>query len=230
MLNLPNNRWQAFSIHLAISAIIFVAILSIIYFIWYPGIFIQAGGWDGIKIIAAVDLVLGPALTLIVYNKAKKSIKFDLSAIAFLQISCLIAGLVVIERERPILQLLVDDSVVLHSKSDLEFLNIDMAMVKELPDNFPKPVYVKLANTREESVAIIVNSLFTKGAPVQHRFELFKPLSVATKEQIDWRLRELKIDHENNCTWMTISSAHFKGTACFHRQHGITDLKTTNND
>ncbi len=230
MLTLPNNRWQAFSIHLTISAILFLIILSIIYFVWYPGIFIQAGGWHGIKIIAAVDLVLGPVLTLIIYNKAKKSIKFDLSIIAALQVGSLIAGLIITERERPVLQLLVDDNVALLSKSDLEFLDIDMAKIKEFPGNHPKPVYVRLANTREQSAIIIVDSLFSKNTPIQHRTELFESLATAPNEQIDWRLKQLKKNDDRNCSWIVISSAHHKGKGCFHRQHGIISLKTEPNN
>ena len=71
------NRWQAFSIHLCISSVIFVTLLFIIVAFWYPGVFIYLGGWLGIKIVAAVDMVLGPLLTLIIFNPAKKKLKID---------------------------------------------------------------------------------------------------------------------------------------------------------
>ncbi len=227
MLKLPNNRWQAFSIHLAISAIIFLAALSVIYFIWYPGAFIQAGGWQGIKIVAAVDLVLGPALTLFVYNKTKKSIKFDLTVIGVLQITCLIAGLMITEGQRPVLQVLVDDKIVLHSKADLEFLEVDNATIDTLAGPYPKALYIKLEETQEASIAMIVNSLFTQNKPVENRFELFEPLSSASNTEIDWRLEQGESDTENNCTWMNIESPHFIGEGCLHRQRGITQLRRT---
>ncbi len=64
---------KASSIHLALSFLIFVVILYFILFEWYPEPFFTAqGGWLGIKIMAFVDLVLGPALTFIVFNHLKK--------------------------------------------------------------------------------------------------------------------------------------------------------------
>ncbi len=226
MLKLPDNRWQAFSIHLGISAMIFLAALSVIYFIWYPGAFIQAGGWQGIKIVAAVDLVLGPALTLLVYNKAKKSIKFDLTVIGALQIACLIAGLLITEGQRPVLQVLVDDKIVLHSKADLEFLEIDKATIDALAGNYPKALYVKLEDTQEASVAMIVNSLFTQNKPVENRFELFEPLSNASNTEIDWRLEQGEKNIKENCFWMTIESPHFTGDGCIQKQRGIVSLRS----
>jgi len=230
MLNLPDNRWQAFSIHLAISALIFLAALSVIHFIWYPGAFIQAGGWQGIKIVAAVDLVLGPALTLLVYNKAKKSIKFDLAVIGLLQISCLTAGLIITEGQRPVLQVLVDDKIVLHSKSDLEFLEVDSETVEALPGPSPKALYVKLADTQEASVAMIVNSLFTHNKPVENRFELFKPLTRASHKEVQWRLQRAEQNIKENCFWMTIQSPHFAGDGCIQKQRGIVALRDSTSE
>jgi hypothetical protein len=51
-----------------------------------------AGGWEGLRIVIAVDLVLGPLLTLVVYKAGKSSLTFDLSCIAIFQIACLGGG------------------------------------------------------------------------------------------------------------------------------------------
>ena len=97
------NRYTAFLYHLGISLVIFAVLGYLIVFHWYPGFFFQTdGGWQGIRLIALVDLVLGPALTLIVYKKGKPGLKFDLSAIAMLQTICLTAGIYVVYGERPL--------------------------------------------------------------------------------------------------------------------------------
>ena len=81
---------QAFLIHFAISVAVFCALVAVMVFSWLPGeLFFMEGGWDGIKIIAPIDLVLGPALTLIFYRPWKKNVRFDMSFIVFLQVAAL---------------------------------------------------------------------------------------------------------------------------------------------
>jgi len=224
-VTLPKSRWHAFLTHFAVSGIIFLTIFAVITLIWYPGVFIEAGGWRGIKLVAAVDLILGPTLTLLVYDRTKKSIKFDLSVIAALQLSCLVAGLIVIERERPLLQVLTDDSVHLLVKSDLESLKINITDVNKFSGSYPKAVYVKLPPNKEQLVAIIVDSLFSKGVPIQGRLDLFETLPGASSEHINWRLELRPHDSEKNCIWLPLKSPHFSGQGCLHLTQGIITLR-----
>ena len=103
------NRFGAFAVHLGISLVIFVILGYLILFHWYPDFFFASdGGWQGIRIVALVDLVLGPTLTLVVYKKGKPSLKFDLTTIAVLQAVCLTAGVYVVYAERPIAMVFSD--------------------------------------------------------------------------------------------------------------------------
>ena len=70
--------------------------------VWYPDdLFWMDGGWQGLQIIAPVDLVLGPALTLIFYRPWKKKLKFDMTAIAAVQIAALSYGVFLAYNQRP---------------------------------------------------------------------------------------------------------------------------------
>lgn len=103
--DLIKSKFKASGIHLLISVVIFFGVLYLILAEWYPGVFFSAeGGWDGIMLMAAVDLVLGPSLTFIIYNhmKARKEIVFDLSLVAVVQISALIWGGLQVYSERPV--------------------------------------------------------------------------------------------------------------------------------
>ena len=54
------SRFKAFSIHFAISFVIFLILLYFILVQWYPQpLFSTDGGWRVIRIIVGVDLVLG---------------------------------------------------------------------------------------------------------------------------------------------------------------------------
>jgi len=110
--DLTKAKLKASAIHLGISAAIFLGILYLILVEWYPGVFFEAeGGWSGIKLMAAVDLVLGPSLTLIIFNhlKSKKEIIFDLSLIAVVQISALTWGGMQVYTERPVALVMWND-------------------------------------------------------------------------------------------------------------------------
>lgn len=97
------NRYKAFAYHLLISLLIFAALAAVIKFFWYPSVLFDIdGGWEGIKLIASVDLIMGPLLTLIVFNPLKKELKRDLFIIALLQFSCIAAGMVAVHHVRPV--------------------------------------------------------------------------------------------------------------------------------
>ena len=100
-MKLPSVK-QAFFIHFGISLIIFIALAAIMRLVWYPGdLFTMDGGVQGLKIIAPIDLVLGPALTLGFYRPWKKSLKFDMAAIACVQIAALGYGVYATYQQRP---------------------------------------------------------------------------------------------------------------------------------
>jgi len=96
------DRVKAALIHLLISVFVFSIFLSLVFFIWYAYPFnITQGVAEIVYMMAGIDIVLGPLLTLIVFNTAKKSLKFDLSVIGFVQIAALIFGGYIIYSERP---------------------------------------------------------------------------------------------------------------------------------
>ena len=103
------KRFGAFGIHLGISALIFIGLAYLVLFQWYPDMFFTTdGGWQGIRIIILVDMVLGPLLTLIVFKPGKPGLKFDLTCIGVFQLVCLAAGTYLVYNERPLAMVYVD--------------------------------------------------------------------------------------------------------------------------
>ena len=146
----PQNRWHAFLAHLLISLIIFVILAAIIIFIWYPGfLFYADGGLEGLKLIAGVDLIIGPILTLMVYNTAKTELGRDLLIIAVIQLGCLTAGLWLVYHERTLAVVYADGSF--HTMSSNSFIangdNIDDTSI--LLQSAPVWVYVDLPVDKE---------------------------------------------------------------------------------
>ncbi len=100
-----SSRIKAGFIHFLASLLIFSLFIFVLLFFWFPEPYFSAtGGWQGLKIVAFIDLILGPLLTLIIFNSSKprKELKADLSIILILQASALIWGINTVYHQRPI--------------------------------------------------------------------------------------------------------------------------------
>jgi hypothetical protein len=96
------TRAQAALIHLGISALVAAAIFALMLFVWYPSpYFAAAGGATLLTLLIGVDVVLGPLLTFVVFDPAKKSLVYDLAAIVMLQVAALVYGIHVMASARP---------------------------------------------------------------------------------------------------------------------------------
>jgi hypothetical protein len=90
------------SIHLAVSVGIAVCVLLLVFIVWYPSPLHNAIGVTQIFLmVLAVDLVIGPLLTFVVFKHGKKTLKFDLTVIALLQLAALLYGLYTVAVGRP---------------------------------------------------------------------------------------------------------------------------------
>lgn len=90
------TRKKAFLTHLAMSVTLVVALVLVFITFLFPfPYFIEDGGWNGIKLIAAIDVVIGPLLTFVVFSPGKRRSKlaFDLTVIGIAQLTALTFGL-----------------------------------------------------------------------------------------------------------------------------------------
>jgi len=232
------NRYSAFLVHLLISLGILAVLLAIIFFVWFPYDFIHAGGLHGLKILTGVDLVLGPLLTLIVFNRAKKSLKLDLSVVAIIQIVCMAIGLFLIYQQRPLVQLLADDSINIISAYDFKQYDTDTSVVKTMSNSYPKYIALDMKTLEKGQVFMdkFVGDIMS-GRPYNQRTEKYIAMSDYSEEQYETRLsyiesilteqqkkqiKELK--QHNNCVWVPATSSHLEGFACINKSDGAVKL------
>ena len=97
------TRWQAAQIHLGISAMIAALVVWIMLYLWYPEPYFRvSGGQTLLLLLIGVDVVIGPLLTLIVFDPRKKQLKLDLAIIAALQLAALAYGAGIMFNARPV--------------------------------------------------------------------------------------------------------------------------------
>ena len=88
-----SKRLKFFLSHLSLSILIALIVMGLVFFVWYPTPLAKAVGVTHIFLmILAIDVIVGPLLGLLVYKESKKSLKFDLTVIIFIQISALLYG------------------------------------------------------------------------------------------------------------------------------------------
>ena len=115
------TRVRAASVHLGISVIVALVSVASMILVWYPPpLFQLLGGFELLLLIVGVDVTLGPLLTFVVFKSGKKGLKFDLSVIAFLQLSALTYGASVVFVARPGYIVFVKDRFEMVRVADIE--------------------------------------------------------------------------------------------------------------
>ncbi|MFZ9040028.1 MAG: hypothetical protein ACO3DT_18465, partial [Gammaproteobacteria bacterium] len=113
------TKLKATAVHLSLSLVVFIYLVYQIYYNWYPQpYFAIDGGWQGIQIIAAVDLVLGPLITFLIFDlgKSRRENLFDLSVILIIQLGALFYGIAQVYNQRPVAVALVSQYMLAGTK------------------------------------------------------------------------------------------------------------------
>jgi len=138
---LLKTKAKATGIHFCLSLVVFFALAYQIFYVWYPPpYFVIDGGWQGIRIVAAIDLVLGPFITFLIFDlsKSRREITLDLLIIATVQIGALIYGVVTTYEQRPVAIVVVDDFAISAVENDYKSqLNSLDELKRYSPQNFP---------------------------------------------------------------------------------------------
>ncbi|MBK79677.1 MAG: hypothetical protein CMQ43_01985 [Gammaproteobacteria bacterium] len=173
------NRFGAFLIHLGISLVIFAVLAYLVLYVWYPDFFFASdGGWQGMRIIVFVDLVLGPTLTLIVFNRKKpaRELQRDLSIVAAIQLTCLAAGTYVVYESRPIALVYVDGNFYGMTESAYQSLGVPVPDLSDIPGPWPKRVAVAMPEDYDEQSRVRTEAL-RRELPLRALVDRYVPLT-----------------------------------------------------
>lgn len=97
-----SSRFRAFYIHLGVSAMVALVMLLLVFGVWYPSPLDEAVGVTSVfMILLAVDVVIGPLLTLLVFRAGKRTLLLDMVVILLLQVSAFAYGAWTVAQGRP---------------------------------------------------------------------------------------------------------------------------------
>ncbi|MEG2750039.1 MAG: TfpX/TfpZ family type IV pilin accessory protein, partial [Acinetobacter sp.] len=143
MIYILSKRQNFFLGHLAISVLITLLVVGLVFFVWYPSPLGTAVGVTQIFLMMlAIDVIIGPVLGLLVYKEGKKTLKMDLSIIMLLQLSALTYGVYSIEQGRPAWLAYNVDRFELVRKNEIIEDNIAKALPQYQTVSWLKPQFV----------------------------------------------------------------------------------------
>jgi len=115
------HKLKASLVHLGLSIVLVGLIIGSILFFFFPRLFIAVSDFKEVaSLIVSIDLILGPLLTFVVFQPKKKSLTFDLSVIATIQLSALTYGAFALFQIHPVYVTFSVDRFTLVTAKDAE--------------------------------------------------------------------------------------------------------------
>lgn len=181
-----NQRVKFFLSHLSISFLIALIAVGVIFFVWYPYPLAQAVGATQLFImLIAIDVIVGPIMTLLIYKKDLKVFKMDLVIIVIIQMAAFLYGFYSIAQGRP--------AWIVFNQNKFELVRVNNQFTdnaKKIPKEFEKvswfgPKYVSVipsSNSKQREDDLFMEAL--GGVSLAQKPERYVPLNtIAQKMQ-----------------------------------------------
>lgn len=197
---LVKNRYQAFAAHLLGSAGVALVSAVLVFAVWYAWPLANAAGVNEIfLLLLAVDVVVGPVITLIVFNLKKKELKRDLFIVLLLQLSALAYGMHTVFIARPVYMVFVVDRFDLVYANDLDddkLAKVTDPAFKTLPLWRPRTVSARQPEDRETRQKLMFDTL-AGGPDLQELPQFYEPYTKAV-QAVQGRIQDMSKLHEFN--------------------------------
>ncbi|GAB6141202.1 hypothetical protein JCM14076_19310 [Methylosoma difficile] len=134
-------RLKAFWLHLLVSALLLSSFAGLVLSVWYapwPLLNLQ-GGTKVLGMMVAVDVILGPSLTLLVFKPEKnpRMLVFDMTVVFALQLAAFGYGAWTLQSERPLFLAFAEDRI--------EIIRAPDADLTKLPNTIKAPGFFQPA-------------------------------------------------------------------------------------
>lgn len=171
-------RFKAAGMHLAISGLVALGAAALVLGVWYPMPYREvSGGRELFTLIVAVDVVLGPLITLAVYSRSKPwpVMRRDFAVIGLLQLAALGYGLYTVSIVRPVYLVHEVDRFRVLRALDLQSKDLSKAPpgLQSLSWTGPRPIGTRRAQSQQEKLESIDRAL--SGEDVGMRPDFWRP-------------------------------------------------------
>ena len=144
------EKWRAFAIHFVVTLILAAGAAAIIFGVWFPDPLDKlVGGAELFVLVVGCDLVLGPLLSLVIFDsrKSRRKLIFDYTVVGIIQLTALVYGVWIVASSRPVYVVFVGDRLEVVAAADIRPSELAAAQ---------DPLYRTVALTGPRLVAIRV--------------------------------------------------------------------------
>lgn len=183
-LRLADSKAVA-AVHLGFSVVAVGLIAFLVFYFWYPYPYRAISNSTTLfLLVVAVDVVCGPLLTLILFDRTKSrmALAIDLCLIAFIQLSALSYGIYSLAQAKPIAIVFEVDRFRIISTAD-----IVVGPYQSLPGwvnpwglDAPRLLGIRRATTLDEKVDSVTTSL--QGIEPSQRPEWWQPYNLSVQQ------------------------------------------------
>src|SRR5690606_24308660 len=152
------ERIRAAGLSLGVSAMVVGSAATAIALLLHTlPLFWASGGIGLIAIVAMVDIVLGPLLVLLIYDRRKKELRRDLLLIICIQLAAIAYGIHASVLARPVLMTFVVDRFELVSAAEVDAEELDRTpkQFRKLSWGGPVLAAARMPESREERERIL---------------------------------------------------------------------------
>ena len=172
------GRLRASGIHLGISLCIAALAAVVVFGLWYPYPYREiSGGRSLFMLVVSVDVVMGPLITLIIFNRAKprRELMMDFTLVGLLQLAALSYGLWTVFVARPV-HLVFEYSRM----SVVHAIDVDPSLLAKAPAALQKlpmtgPTLIALRPFKSPAESFDATMAAVAGAPLSARSDLWQP-------------------------------------------------------
>ncbi|HWK48685.1 MAG TPA: TfpX/TfpZ family type IV pilin accessory protein [Steroidobacter sp.] len=188
------EKFRAMLLHFLVTLAIAALAAAVIFLVWFPDPFqVLQGGTRLFGLISASDLVLGPLISLVIYNskKSRRALITDYSIVGTVQLAAFVYGVMSIASARPVYVAFTLDRFEVVTAQELD--DQDLVQAKDpyrtRPKWGPKLVGTQLPTDVKERDELLTASLAGKDLQMFPRY--YVPYETV-QEQIQSRSKPLQ--------------------------------------
>lgn len=162
------QKTKAAAVHFLFSMAVVTCAAGLVFYFWFPGeLSSMLGGVKLFLLVAFVDVLLGPVISLVIFNpnKPRAELVKDYSVVVCLQLAALSYGLYAVAQSRPVFMVFVKDRVEVVTAIELDkqdFEEVSDSQLIALSWSGPKRVCVEPPTSQEDKSDLLFSAVAGK--------------------------------------------------------------------
>lgn len=169
----------------------------LVFYVWYPDVFAHLmPGTKLFLLVLAVELVLGPCISLVIFNptKSRRELILDYLIAGSIQFSALVYGVLSVVDSRPIYVVFVKDRLEVVSAAELDkpdLLEASSHHFSEISWAGPRFICVRVPRDAAEKERLLFDEI-PSGKDVQHLPRFYRECNKGELPQYGFAISKLK--------------------------------------